>query len=372
MSRRRGPKGKGRSQEERNQGRNRGKSQKEPNQKSSQSHSRRRGSGRNGKGLGNVRSLVSQAQHIIRNGKHYGESKSVARTQGKAIGRVYSHNTDKNYRSFITRMARDIQKNHPEVKFIYQIEPKHVQEFIDRNASKWNEDWGNKLQSYIEKFVANAREVHPNCRDLQTWDIGRSAGVQTYGLNGTGKIPIAISDKDLKLLCENMSTRTVFTKAPQVMAAIGNRGDECIHMEARYIILPERPGEGNWGVVHLEETKNGQPRDVTIKTRADYELFKELKERAERNEWPTIWGGRKMRALQDQIDKALKRAGLREKYKGTCTHMFRKNYAKHDYKERLEGNYRSHKSAWQATEEQMGHHKYRPDLFDRYPGAGEG
>lgn len=359
MSRRRGPKGKGRSQKGRSQSR-------------SPERNQNRSPDRNNKGTGKARSLLSQAQHIIRMGKHYGESKSVAKDQGKSQGRVYAEDTFKNYKSFILMMVRDVHRHHPEVKYIYDIKPEHVQDFLDRNANRWNEVTAGNHQSDLEKFVLNAREVHKNSPNMQKWSVGRDSGVSVYGLKGKGQIPVAVSERDLQKIIQNMSINTPVTRAPEVIAAIGCRVDECRNIEPRFIILPERPGPGNYGYVHLEETKNGRPRNVTIKTREDHEMFKELKERAERNEWQTIWANRSTRCIQDNINKAMVKAGIKEKYTGVCAHGIRKNYAKRDFNERRQAG-RSEKSAWGATQDQMGHSgSHRQNLFDRYAGAEEG
>lgn len=303
-------------------------------------------------------SLASQITHMCKEQTRFGTSKKSVRNQkpGEEHKYFFSVKSREKALGFFHRMAREIKKNHPEIRFVRDIKPEFVQEYLDRHQNEWKASTAVQYRGLVSKFEYVARAYYPSFKQSYKevkMDVEKIDITPELVQNRT------FTNEEIDRIVHEIDPNNPARYVPEICRRIGSRIEESCSI---------RPEDVRENGVFLNNTKGGKLRTVEYASPADRDWFYTLAETARSNGWPTLTGGISVSTAQQTFARAKKSAGLGDKYRHVGIHGIRRNYAQRHYlNERLSG--RDHKAAWAIVQERLGHSsRYRRDLFVRYVG----
>lgn len=244
---------------------------------------------------------------------------------------------------------------YPEIRWVKDIRKIHVQGYIYSNLDKWSTRSRINNKDFFTKLMVMVEQVYHIKLDFEGIDYGLSApktSIKTHPMQ---------TDDFILLSNESFKSSSKASLVPLLIASIGCRIEELSSIKPDEIDL-----EGHR--VYLTNCKNGRNRDLYIRDEFFF-LWKFVKERAEKLDYPTILGGIKYESCQNFIGK-LKRKLNMTNYPYEGCHAIRKMYARRRFSEELLKG-KSVDESWSKVQRELGHGKRcREDLFKTYIGVG--
>jgi len=181
-------------------------------------------------------------------------------TWGKPSGKVFSYASRKELIQTATNFGKWLQKENPEIKYVYQISSQHVQEWLQTKVSN--------QQSTVDQYASRMRQIETLCREKfktmdRQWDVKAPRSEYQEKL------------RDIVFKREHLETLMEYTKEKECCSRdviefasrFGARSEEIVTLKAREIDLKNN-------VIRLSTTKGGRARELPIKEN-DREFLKE-------------------------------------------------------------------------------------------------
>lgn len=301
--------------------------------------------------MSRCRSLTQQLNYAISENCRIGHSKRAE--NGVNSGYVYSVQYAENLRGTAKNLANFLKNEYPEVRWIKDIKPEHIQAWVNSRSKNWS---NATMVNHLSRIGIMQKQVNRVYKVDVDWKI-------TLPVKETiGKVvrDVAMEREDYNKLQELLDGgKSVARYATAITARTGLRIKEIAELRVERINLDKMVVEVRQG------GKNGKFRDVPIR-KADQKYFIELKSSLANQDY--VCGGVTDDSLNKSMRRALNKLGLGEKYTRTTNHAIRKMYARECYQELLEQGF-PEKSAWSKVQNNLGHGKeFRQALFDTYIG----
>lgn len=297
------------------------------------------------------RSITQQLQYSIRDHITLGHSKYAERAMG-VENRIYSIQHSENLLQTADQFGRWLKENHPEIKWVKNIRPEIVKEYIEfkQNQGQWNSNTIYTKVSQLGKIGELVNETYHSHVDFKINFVKPSPDGNIRN--------VAMDRVDIEKLKTALAPESNGRTAVEVADRAGLRIREIAHLRAENINLEKQ-------IIEIREGgKNGKYRDVPIRNK-DLNYFRDLKGRIGTG---YVTHGVQEDSLNRAMRRALEREGLAEKYEKTTNHAIRKTYARDRYEEELR-NGQNEKRAWETIQEELGHEPHtRNELLHTYIG----
>lgn len=314
------------------------------------------------KGGETMKTIQQQFFYSIEKNRVRGQSKRADRLDPhkSTKDKIYSDGRERCLKDTAKQFSKFIKSNYPEIKYIKDIRPEHLQAFIDTHAAQWTKQTQDEKISQMRKLEHLARETYGIKK------INITEGVQKRDkITKATTRNISMSPRDLELIRENLANgRTAAKIAVELTARAGLRNREAAHLKPENIDIKNR-------VINITEgAKGGKYRTIPIRDK-DFYYFKELKESVPEGAYICDV---KPASISRGIRRALENCGLSKKYEKTSEHAIRKLYAKERMEELTGTTTRSDPrenkkelKAWQQVQQELGHtDNFRPKLYEVY------
>ena len=304
--------------------------------------------------MGKTRSLHSQINYCISQSCKIGSSKYSDKKNAEKDTKdyIYSVQTAENLRATADSMCRFIKANHTEIKLIKDIQPKHIQEYVDRNEKQWSDKTVTEHISRIGKIQHLVERTYDISLD---WDkVNPPQREHAHNVRN-----VAMSRYDLEHIIADLKENTRrenSLRAVEITSRCGLRSKEVARLKYDNIDIDKKQ-------LHIREgSKGGKHRDVEIRDR-DIEYFRELKQSKDHE---YVCRGINEDSLNRGIRRSMERLGISKNYNKSTEHAIRKMYATERYAEEHEKG-KDSRLAWSKVQVELGHgDKYRSELFKVY------
>lgn len=316
-----------------------------------------------------ISSLSNQGQQAIISCIALGESKRRAMHQagGGPDWKIYSVAYLNDLKATNKDLMQYIHKKHPECKYIREIKPEMIQEWINDKKK------GGVSQSQLGKLMTHVIK-------LQKCYKHKYSGINLHLEAVTTPIcQIGVPDKQRDLVMDDETYKTVLATMPKntetwksvvLSHALGLRIAETANIHADRISLTG----GRWGFGQVvlngstDGTKGGRWRTVDILSQEDLDDIKSCLDGV-RTDQTVIRKPNgdpyKPDSLNAAIDRAMQKVGLADDWKQNKNHALRKNFAQRCYDLiRIDGG--NKKKAVAYANQQLGHGDNRRDLTSVY------
>ena len=300
------------------------------------------------------RNLKTQLKHVVCTSKRLSHSKRAERKNGVDTEKyLYSINSTKKMFKFCTRFADWMKVNHPEIKWVRDIEPAHFEEFCRDNLKNWSNTTRKEYQSRIHKLGKMVSETFHIKRNYS------SVKIELKNNNEKAKNPPMEKEDFKKLSRAIQKKKTSARYLPDIAYRLGTRSEEARSIEAQDINLEKKE-------VLLRNCKNGRKRKVKIRNK-DFKFFKDLKEMMIKDNWPNACNGMSENGCNKIIRQTMKECGISDKYRQSI-HAIRKLYAVERMKEEQRSG-KNWRQSWEQVQKELGHgSKFRGELAAIYLG----
>lgn len=263
-------------------------------------------------------------------------------------GRIFSYADRKNLIDAASNFANYMKENSPDIKQVKNIRAEHIQSFLNHKANEFSNATMKQYQSKftkLEKIVNNAYGIKANY----------SGYTLPLSKENTKVRNTSMAAGDFKKL-ENFfrKSKSYGKIAIQLSARVGLRVSECTKLQGRDIDMDKN-------IVHVEDGKGGRNRDIPIR-KEDQDYFRQLKSNVKDIEriCPV-----RADSINKAINRALRKEGIRDKYRDTNVHSLRKMYAQKEF-DRCRSMGMSISESLREVSVLLGHGKDRTELMQQY------
>ena len=305
----------------------------------------------------NPRSLKNQLHHAISTTVAFGQSKRSALPDDRA-NKVYSIGRADDLRATAKSFGGWLQANHPEIRWVKDIQQDHVQEYLNAKKSTWS-------KHTLEEKCGQMGKLGTICGNAFN-GAGWSRVDVMPAPESRGKIRnVTMSQEHLAALRNSFQgSKSAGAIGIEIAARCGLRSAECAALRGRDIDLEKKEL-----FVSREGAKNGRERFVPIRDK-DIGYFETLK---------TSTGdsyccrGVSAEGINHAIREHMRDLGISEFYPCSTIHSIRKAYAQ-ERMEELRGpdplpDRTEEIRTWDTVSHELGHGDDRIDLYNTYIGG---
>ena len=304
----------------------------------------------------NPRSIKNQMHHAISTAVAFGQSKRSALPDDRA-NKVYSIGRADDLRATAKSFAGWLQVNHPEIRWVKDIQQDHVREYLDAKKSSWSVRTLGERCGQMGKIGLICHNAFGAGWDRV--DVSPAADCRQQVRN------VTMSKDHLAALRESFrGSSSAGATGLEIAARCGLRSAECAALRGKDIDLVKQQI-----YVSREGAKNGRERYVPIRPK-DMAYFAGL--RAETGEGYCCKGV-SAEGINHTIRGHMRDLGISEQYPTSTIHSIRKAYAQERMAE-LRGpdplpERAAEIKAWDTVSHELGHGDGRLDLYNVYVGG---
>ena len=296
-----------------------------------------------------ARNLKYQFLNAINNNFKEGQDKHSIKSSGQMNNtRIFSYSDRENLKDVASNFANYMKENHSEVKMVKDVEPKHIQEFLNFKAETCS-------QKTVEQYASKFNKLENIVNNTYNTNATYKGFVVPATVEQTKIRDVAMTKSDFEKLQNGFSNSNSNAKqAIELTSKLGLRVSETVKLQGRDINLEK-------GTVHVADGKGGRDRDVNIR-QEDKQFFADLKASVGETE-------RICPIQSDSVNKAvqrcMERVGIAEKYKDTSIHSIRKMYAQEQFNNYREQGMEINQALGQVSVD-LGHSENRLELMKEY------
>ena len=307
-----------------------------------------------------MNSLKDNLNYCISQNTCFGTSKKNDKNNNLNTNheKIYSLEDAKGLRDTAKNLSNYLEKFHPEITKVKDLNKELVQEWIDYRSKNWSNRTKQTHKSHIEKINRLVNKTFKSCKKL---DFSKDLNYNIVEHKKEHKVrDVAMTREDLNLLKKSFEdSRSQVALALEISSALGLRAREVVNFKSSYIDIENK-------IVDLPReaglTKGARARTIVIQDKYInlFELI--LKYYPSDNKIFSI--------SEDSYNKTLRRhlkeLGLDEKYKDTTNHAIRKLWATELYKDYISKGYPDDITTFDYVSSQLGHGINRQDLYKTY------
>ena len=267
------------------------------------------------------------------------------------------------YRDTAKNFSNWLAQKHPEVRLVTEIQPEHVQAWIDDRSEHWSTATLENHITHIKYMEEQAKKAYgaDKVHFFEPEKIKKPEKKESVRSK-------AMSKKDIDILREAMKDSRSFAKdALEITVRAGLRIDEVAHLRAEDINLTQKTI-----YVSPEGAKNGRERTVPIRD-SDLIYFHELLARSPDTGYLTQIEAKSIdKAIRRYMKSAVDEDGrsLAEKYPNETVHSIRKRYATDRMQEERGSiplaDRKEEMKHWNKVSSELGHGEGRSNLYKAY------
>ena len=303
----------------------------------------------------NPRNIKNQLYCAISKSIAFGQSKRSALPEER-INKVYSLGRADDLRATAKNFAGWLRTNHPEVRWVRDINQDHVHDYLDAKKSTWSARTLEERCGQMGKIGLICHNAFGTNAGWDRVDVRPAADCRQRVRN------VTMSNDHLAALRESFrGSRSAGATGLEIAARCGLRSAECAALRGKDIDINNQRL-----YVSREGAKNGRERYVPIRTK-DMAYFASLKSEAGDG---YCCRGTSAEGINHTIRGHMHDLGISDQYPTSTLHSVRKYYAQERMAE-LRGpdplpDRAAEARTWDIVSHELGHGDGRMDLYSVY------
>lgn len=202
--------------------------------------------------------MISAINSAFQPGQDKHSYRKQNNTWGRPSGKVFSYSSRKELIQTATNLGKYLQKEYPEVKYVYQVSPEHIKRWLDTKVKN--------QQSTIDQYASRMRQIESICKEKyktmdKEWSVKAPRGEHQQKLR-----EVVCQREHLKHVMEQTKENECISRnAIEFASRFGTRVEETAVVKVKEIDFENK-------VIHFTSTKGNRERYLPINESDQYFL----------------------------------------------------------------------------------------------------